>query len=57
MKSIFDPYYKYLSSKTESQKLLLKLAETCLEMKKDYNHKLPFHINVISAAARGKLKE
>lgn len=60
MKSILDPYYKYLSSKTESQKLLLKLAETCLEMKKDYNHKLhklPFHINVISAAARGKLKE
>lgn len=56
MKSIFDPYYIYLSSKTESQKLLFKLAETCLDMKKDYNHKLPFHINVISAAARGKLK-
>lgn len=54
MKSILDPYYKYLSSKTESQKLLLKLAETCLDMK---NKMLPFHINVISAAARGKLKE
>ena len=54
MKSIFDPYYKYLSSKTESQKQLLKLAETCLDMKKEYK---PFHINVISAAARGKLKE
>lgn len=54
MKSILDPYYKYLSSKKESQKLLLKLAETCLDIKKK---KLPFHINVISAAARGKLKE
>lgn len=54
MKSILDPYYKYLSSKKESQKLLLKLAETCLDIKKK---ELPFHINVISAAARGKLKE
>ena len=53
MKSILDPYYKYLSSKKESQKLLFKLAETCLDVK----NKQPFYINVISAAARGKLKE
>lgn len=55
--SLLEPFNEYLASKQDSQRSLLSLALSCQDLRAAYKQKLPFHINVISAAARGKLKE
>lgn len=37
--------------------LLASQSEHCKEIRKSYMNSLPFHVNVITAAARGRLKE
>lgn len=53
----FELLMAYNCHKQKQREEEVKLAKLCSEIRREFYKNMPFHINVVSSAARGKLKE
>ena len=55
--NLIDLIKSYEISELKNHEEIVKLSKDCCIIKDNFYNNLPFHINVISSAARGRLKE